>query len=46
MFTSCEQYIHHTATVEVPKVATPVTFGISRPDGLQLSGGCYFRGGS
>ena len=27
----------------VPKVAAPVTFGISRPEGPQLSGGRYFR---
>ena len=27
----------------VPKVAPPVTFGISRPEGPQLSGGRYFR---
>ena len=28
----------------VPKVAAPATFGISRPKGLQLSGGCYSTG--
>ena len=27
----------------VPKIAAPVTFGISRPEGPQLSGGRYFR---
>ena len=27
----------------VPKVAGPVTFGISRLEGPQLSGGCYYR---
>ena len=27
----------------VPKVAAPVTFGISRPEGPQLSDGRYFR---
>ena len=27
----------------VPKVTAPVTFGISRPERPQLSGGRYFR---
>ena len=33
----------HLGYRKVPKVAAPVTFGISRPEGLQLSGGRYFR---
>ena len=32
-----------TELTRVPKVVVPVTFGISGPEGPQLSSGSYFR---